>query len=65
MKKMDEQMVNTAFERFKVWLKERELPENTIKKYMLMWDDGCFYQFKNRNTRNYIYVNKVPTAFNL
>jgi len=54
-----------AFERFKVWCKEREIPEETIGKYMYMWNDGKYYQFKNINTRNYIFVNIQPVAFNL
>ncbi len=57
--------VTEAFERFRVWCREREIPEDLIEKYMFMWDDGKYYQFKNSNTRNYIYVNKVPTPFNL
>ncbi len=57
--------VDTAFERFRVWCIEREIPETLIERYMLMHDDGNYYQFKNIKTRNYIYVNKVPTPFNL
>ncbi len=54
-----------AFERFRVWCIEREIPEDTIGKYMYMWNDGKYYQFKNINTRNYIFVNIQPVAFNL
>ena len=62
---MDNDAVKQAFERFVVWCREREIPENIPEKYMLMWDDGKYYQFKNINTRNYIYVNKIPVPFNL
>lgn len=57
--------IKRAFERFVVWCVEREIPKELPDKYMLMHDDGNYYQFKNAATRNYIYVNKVPTAFNL
>ncbi len=62
---MEEKEVNEAFERFRVWCIERELPEDIPQKFMLMYDDGKYYQFKNCNTRNYVYVNKVPTPFNM
>lgn len=54
-----------AFERFKVWLKERELPEDTINKFMYMGKTDRDYQFKNINTRNYLNINIVPKMFNL
>lgn len=62
---MEASDVKKAFERFTVWCREREIPEDLPKKYMLMHDDGKFLQFKNINTRNYIYVNKLPKPFNL
>lgn len=57
--------VDKAFERFVVWCKEREIPEDLPNKYMLMHDDGKYYQFKSCITRNYIFVNKVPSPFNM
>ena len=57
--------VKRAFERFVVWCREREIPADVPHKFMLMYDDGQNYQFKNAATRNYIYVNKEPKAFNL
>lgn len=62
---MTSEQIEKAFERFAVWCKEREIPESLIGHFMFMHDDGKCYQFKNRNTRNYIFVNKVPTAFNM
>lgn len=57
--------VERAFQRFVTWCIEREIPKDLPEKFMLMHDDGNYYQFKNAATRNYIYVNKVPRAFNL
>ena len=62
---MEQIEVDKAFARFEVWCKEREIPADLPTKYMLMHDDGSYYQFKNCNTRNYIFVNKVPKAFNM
>jgi len=59
-----EEDVKRAFLRFEEWLELREIPKEIAKKYMLMYFDGSYYQFKNINTRNYIYVNVLPTPFN-
>lgn len=61
---MTPEEVNKAFDRFVVWCREREISTDLPDKFMLMHDDGKYYQFKNINTRNYIYVNKIPTTFN-
>jgi hypothetical protein len=60
-----ESEVKTAFDRFQKWLKERELPEDAVDKYMLMCENNGNYQFKNIQTRNYLYVNVIPKPFNL
>ena len=59
--------VNKVFERFRDWLKERSLPcdDNTLSNWMYMCSSQGHYQMKNRATRNYIYVNIEPRAFNL
>jgi len=58
-----------AFERFRVWLEEREFPscDRHLSRFTFMGvsANGRHYQFKNINTRNYIYVNINPRPFNL
>lgn len=62
---MPELEAKKAFERFETWLKEREINPGHARDFMFMHNDGKYYQFKNINTRNYIFVNIIPTAFNL
>jgi hypothetical protein len=59
--------VNKVFERFRTWLQERELPsdDKALSGWMYMCSSKGHYQMKNRNTRNYIFVNIEPKAFNL
>ena len=53
-----------AFERFRVWLKEREFNPDDCAKFMYMGKDRVeSYLFKNINTRNYVMINIVPRPF--
>ena len=63
---MDNKEIKEAFERFRVWLTEREFNPDDCYKFMFMGKDkqGDFYMFKNINTRNYIRVNIRQTTFN-
>ncbi len=62
-----EKDIKKVFERFRTWLNERELPsdDKTLGGWMYMCSAQGHYQMKNCNTRNYIYVNIEPKAFNL